>query len=201
MRLRKAQNKMKAVYPIIFICIVAIVSCKQKTTNNATKVSIIDKYPFVEFDSMCLISIDSKDFADAIDSIYYYDVGSNNLIVSNYMKKPFTYNFKTCNANDIKIITDFFKVDSIWQYENDVACAPVYRNAIVWFNNSKIVATTLICFDCQMFSFEPFKTGLDYYLFIEDIKVIKNVFEMNGLKTKHVFEQSIVPPPPPTKSK
>lgn len=187
---------MKAVYPIIFICIVAIVSCKQKTTNNATKVNIIDKYPFVEFDSMCLISIDSKDFADAIDSIY---IENNHALINDYMQKPLAYNSQTCNQNDIKSIIDFFSSNSQWEY--DVACEPIFRNAILCYNKSKLVATTLICFDCQMFLVQPSEPNHGVEIFREDVKVIKDVFEKNGLKAKHVFEQPIVPPPPPTKSK
>lgn len=189
---------MKTVYLMIFICIVALVSCKQKTTNNTTKISTIDKYPFVEFDSIVLISIDSKDFADAIDSIYIYN---NHAVVNNYMKDSINYSARTCNKEDISRVIDFFNKKSTWNIEIDVACEPIFRNAIVCYNKSKLVATTLICFDCQLFLFQPAKPHNDDDIFIEDVKIIKDVFEKNGLKAKHVFEQSIVPPPPqPPKS-
>ncbi|HUM53360.1 MAG TPA: hypothetical protein PK431_16165 [Chitinophagales bacterium] len=149
------------------------------------------KYPFVEFDSMCLISIDSKDFADAIDSIY---VENNHALINDYMHKPLNYSSRTCKQNDIKSIIDFFSSNS--KYEYDVACEPIFRNAILCYNKSKLVATTLICFDCQVFLFQPCKTNTDCTPFIEDIKIIKDVFEKNGLKAKHAFEQPIVPLPP-----
>ncbi len=153
-----------------------------------------DKYPFVEFDSMCLISIDSKDFADAIDSIY---IENNHALINDYMQKPLAYNSQTCNQNDIKSIIDFFSKKSIWNSEIAVACEPIFRNAILCYNKSKLVSTTLICFDCQIFLFQPTKSNNDDDIFIEDIKMIKDVFEKNGLKAKHVFEQTIVSPPPP----
>ena len=73
----------------------------------------------------------------------------------------------------------------------------IFRNAILCYNKSKLVSTTLICFDCQIFLFQPTKSNNDDDIFIEDIKMIKDVFEKNGLKAKHVFEQTIVSPPPP----
>lgn len=192
---------MKVHYSIIFFCLLIVAACNTKTTNKSTENKIEDKYPFVEFDSMLLISIDSKDFYEQIDSVYNYGLGSNHLIVSNYMKKPLEYSAHTCSNEDISKIIDFLSVDSIWKYENDVACAPMYRNAIVCYNKHKLVATTLICFDCQMFLFQPTKPNNDDDIFIEDIKIIKDVFEKNGLKAKHVFDQpEVSPPPPPSKS-
>lgn len=192
---------MRIVYLISLLFSITVVSCNTKTTNKTAvkevENKIQDSYPFVEFDSMFLISIDSKDFLEEIDSVYNYDLGSNHLIVSNYMKKPLEYSSHTCNQKDIDNILNFFNKKSIWNSEIAVACAPIFRNAIVCYNKHKIVATTLICFDCQTFLFQPTKPNSDDDFFIENILVIKDVFERNGLIAKHVFDIAGPQPPPP----
>ena len=174
---------MRKVYSIIFLSIITVVACNTKTSKNKVQ----NEYPFVEFDSMCLISIDSKDFAEAIDSLYK---DNNHLIVSDYMKRLLKYSSHTCNEVDKYRIINFFTKKSVWNSDIDVACEPIYRNAIICYNKSKLVATTLICFDCQLFLFQPTKHNRNSDLFIEDILVIKDVFEKNGLKAKHIFNSS-----------
>ena len=62
---------MRIVYLISLLFSITVVSCNTKTTNKTAvkevENKIQDSYPFVEFDSMFLISIDSKDSKDSKD--------------------------------------------------------------------------------------------------------------------------------------
>lgn len=100
-----------------------------------------------------LIDFTYEDYRKISDSLFIFQ--QNPFYPIDFNKKKPTPNaqFFKMNRREIKELSSFFRTSKI--PSPYPMCLPAYRDAIIFYDNDKIVSTIHICFSCHQISIYP----------------------------------------------
>ena len=160
-------------YQIVLLLVMALVSCKKEnsvtinnTKENTIKLKKDKKGNFFVFDEVVYYFKDinpnelfknykKPEFKDKQSDLYKYmqiveGYYPEELNEQNFVKDLSDFEYKKIDINS----SDFLALNSIFREVKcddgfAMACTPVFRDILVFYNNNKIIGIAKICFGCR----------------------------------------------------
>jgi hypothetical protein len=168
-------------FGLIIIIILISISCKDKTSKEAISRNC---FPYTSVDSVRLY-FTNKNF-DNSDSIIVEGKKNINPINDYYFT---TVDIKTFDVAYDSVITlddekTILTIQSIFKpvrfsYSQTTKCEPIYRDAIFFYKQNKIVGAIKICFDCEKILFNSYEEKNKYFQDSKQFNVLKSYFNKN----------------------
>lgn len=115
--------------------------------------SLEHKFLWEDMDYENLKHLTFKDYRKISDSLFIFQ--QNPFYPTDFKKEKPTPNaqFFKMNRREIKELSSFFRTSKIPSPKTK--CLTSFRDAIIFYDNDKIVSTILICFSCHQISIYP----------------------------------------------
>jgi hypothetical protein len=178
---------------IFILALITIYSCYQTESEVDSK-----SFPRLKFDQVKLLSVspsiydrdinfyqDNKLMYSTENGLYFVDSNTHRPITINYIEKI----LDRAAIDSLKsILTSTPEVGS----DYSKACLPIFRDAVVFYNQDMPVAHIDICFTCDETEFFPAVDYMNYFDASGRVNKLRQLFLQNGVRVSR--------PPPITEA-
>lgn len=175
---------------LLWICLITgFFGCKQNKKSNEHVVkefNINDCFPYQKVDFIKIYFTSDLYKFNNTDSVIVEGKKSINPINDYYFSKTDTKIYDVAYDSVITLIKEksILRLQSIFRpvrfsFSKSSKCEPIYRDAILFYRQNKIIGAIKICFECEMILFSIEDNRNKYFQDSKQFKTLREYFNKN----------------------